>query len=91
MIFLFKIFDRCKPEIEAFEAANANPSIITQTYTVRTNSPFFLDLDEGAVTPMTILALTALEDCETICGHKRLPDETPDQCVGIIGLLHQVI
>lgn len=75
---------RCKPEIEAFEAANKNPSIITQTYTVRTNSPFFLELDEGAVTPMTILAMTALEDCESVCG-KRLPTDSPDQCLAIAG------
>jgi hypothetical protein len=51
------------------------------------NSPFFLDLDEGTVTPMTVLAITSLEDCEHVCG-QRLSSETqqsPDQCVAIAG------
>jgi hypothetical protein len=79
---------RCRAEIEAFEAANTNPSITSQTYTVRTNSPFFLELDEGAITPMTILAITELSDCEAVCG-VRLPSERetrPDKCVAIAGV-----
>jgi hypothetical protein len=89
-VYDFEHVRRCKAEIEAFEAANKNPSIITQTYTVRMNSPFFLDLDEGAITPMTVLAITALENCESVCG-KRLPleeQQSPDQCIAIAGVVN---
>lgn len=37
---------RCRSEILAFEEANANPDIITTTYTARSHSPFFLDIDQ---------------------------------------------
>lgn len=80
---------RCRAEIEAFEAANANPSFITTTYSTRTNSPFFIDLDEGAVTPMTIIATTELTDCEHVCG-ERLDTEresSPDRCTAIAGVI----
>ena len=76
-----------RAEIEAFEAANANPTEIIQEYTTRSNSPFFIDLDEGAVTPMTVIATTELTDCEHVCG-KRLDTEreaSPDRCVAIAG------
>lgn len=80
---------RCRAEIEAFEAANANPTSIYQEYTTRSNSPFFIDLDEGAVTPMTIIATTELTDCEHVCG-QRLDTEreaSPDRCVAIAGVV----
>ena len=78
---------RCRADIDAFETANANPTIISQTYTTRSASPFFVSLDEGAVTPMTIIAITEISDCVFVCG-ARLPSEallSPDQCVAIAG------
>lgn len=52
---------------------------------MRMNSPFFLELDEGAVTPMTILSITALEDCVPICGQRPANSPSPDQCIAIAG------
>lgn len=77
---------RCRAEIEAFEAANTNPSVITQPYTTRSNTPFFLKVDEGSVTPMTIIATTELTDCEYVCG-KRASQAHPDKCVAIAGVV----
>lgn len=78
---------RCRAEINAFEAANANPTIHVRNYTVRTNSPFFIDLDEGAVTPMTIIAIAEVNDCLHICGPRleREQEDNPDRCIAIAG------
>ena len=54
----------------------------------RSKSPFFLTLDEGAVTPMTIIATTELTDCEYICGTRKETQEAidnPDRCVAVAG------
>lgn len=75
---------RCRAEIEAFEQANKNPTVLTQEYTTRSTSPFFLSVDEGSVTPMTIIATTELTDCEFVCG-KRVQADFPDKCVAIAG------
>jgi hypothetical protein len=77
---------RCRAEIDAFQEANANPYTFTRTYVTRTNSPFFLNLDEGAVTPMTIIAITEISDCEYVCG-QRLETDNPDKCVAIAGVI----
>lgn len=81
---------RCRAEIEEFELVNENPSIVKAPYTVRSESPFFLDLDEGSVTPMTIVALTEVTDCEYICGQRPIAEaaglpENGDRCVSIAG------
>lgn len=80
---------RCRAEIEAFELVNDNPSITYAPYTVRSNSPFFLDLDEGSVTPMTIIALTEITDCAHVCGERTDSDnaEHPDKCLAIAGVV----
>ena len=77
---------RCRPEIEAFEEANLNPSVIRRDYSTKSNSPFFLDIDEGSITPMTIIATTEISDCEYVCGQKA-PGRIPDKCTAIAGVI----
>ena len=81
---------RCRAEIEAFEAANTNPTIFSTDYVVRSQSPFFVELDQGAVTPMTIVAATEITDCATVCnrgGGSAAAQSGGDKCVAVAGVV----
>ena len=57
----------------------------------RSSSPFFIDLDEGAVTPMTIIATTEITDCVAVCGERGSSapgsDAQPDKCIAVAGVV----
>jgi len=73
---------RCGTEIQAFEEANRISVYkpITKQYTAKVRTPFFLDNDEAAKTPGTLLSIAELTGCSVLCGGAMY------RCVAVAGL-----
>lgn len=81
---------KCATDFDAFDAellrhANAAEG---QASVVRgeQESLFFPELDEDAYTPMHILSMVELSDCQLVCGGETGKDENRDACIAVAGI-----